>query len=845
MALSDTSMQLYGADRPYARLRDVMSRTEFVQVVAGPPGSMKTTLIHRAANEAALHVQVLDIDHQSNEKLQETLRKLGAHTLGARTCMNATLWLVLGAELLPNSAAVWKDAAAGGQRIILEMTDVPPSFRSGRGKLDVLYLDRLSEANVRAFLRDIGMATGTARAAAAERAQGDLHQAGMVANGWRAGEGKDTVAHLWFDTKQLVNPGRCSLPADRVDLGWVQHNALSRMSDLAHATAFAETCAFADSCVHASLGELPGTILQLALKQSKRSFGDRVERPPCLDARGRGGSMQRKHMLRKQKDELWQMLSAKRGSGDAKPRQTSPADNTSTLVPQGAAKEEKQKRVERDSRAAKGKKRGRSEESNARSAGARPAAGCQEREGGAAASLSAAAAAVIYDGAPQFRIVKRAAVSTHGMSVMKPPTLTPGEACANNCKGRPIVAGHCKSFDDYDALAASPAVRGCVVGKFENGFFALVFKHPSYELKALACFAISKCRLAPSLVRQTFELFGSTAHRGDVELEEVACSEAGDIPLFEEALEALKGTRSGDLNALIGNAKRAKQMKQGTVLQKGMLCYKQELKDELKSREDSEAMIFDVRNPGPHFLDNFVKNKVLTLRGVHCERRGDSLVLLKTTFRRAMEEPAGKGKPPLYLLKTLIFNGVAGGGKTEFVHGVARECCKRTQKDAYSMASSLCPLGIMTKSGRIKDLGAICFEDFEMRTRGGTHYMTREERKSLLYVKQRAHYHAFYHQAILPEFVARMWSVNYGKDKDGLTDKTEWFATNGLEGLRLLAEGDVEKLNEAEEHVKAEARRAVIFFVDEQLFPAEAEGATDAIGVKIWRAEMENATPMD
>ena len=383
------------------------------------------------------------------------------------------------------------------------------------------------------------------------------------------------------------------------------------------------------------------------------------------------------------------------------------------------------------------------------------------------------------------------------------------------------------------------------MGKFENGFFALVFKHPSYELKALACFAISKCRLAPSLVRQTFELFGSTAHRGDVELEEVACSEAGDIPLFEEALEALKGTRSGDLNALIGNAKRAKQMKQGTVLQKGMLCYKQELKDELKSREDSEAMIFDVRNPGPHFLDNFVKNKVLTLRGVHCERRGDSLVLLKTTFRRAMEEPAGKGKPPLYLLKTLIFNGVAGGGKTEFVHGVARECCKRTQKDAYSMASSLCPLGIMTKSGRIKDLGAICFEDFEMRTRGGTHYMTREERKSLLYVKQRAHYHAFYHQAILPEFVARMWSVNYGKDKDGLTDKTEWFATNGLEGLRLLAEGDVEKLNEAEEHVKAEARRAVIFFVDEQLFPAEAEGATDAVGVKIWRAEMENATPMD
>ena len=287
-------------------------------------------------------------------------------------------------------------------------------------------------------------------------------------------------------------------------------------------------------------------------------------------------------------------------------------------------------------------------------------------------------------------------------------------------------------------------------------------------------------------------------------------------------------------------------MKTLTPLQKAVMCYGQELKDELKSREDSEAMIFDVRKPGPHFLDNFDRQKILALSGVHCECTNGGIVKIRrVTFRDVMETPAAPGKPPLYMLKTLIFNGVSGGGKTELVHGLARECCKRAQKDVYSCSSSLCPLGIMTKSGRTKDLGAICLEDHDMRTRGGTHSLTREERKSLLYVKQRAHYHAFYHQAILPEFVPRLWSVNYGKDGQAATDKTEWFASQGLEGLHLLAGGDEQRLNLADEHVKAEARRAVIFFVDEQLFPENARGATDATGEEIWRAHRENATPME
>ena len=556
---------------------------------------------------------------------------------------------------------------------------------------------------------------------------------------------------------------------------------------------------------------MSGDIMQLALRRCRRNYMPRVVRPDAPLPRGCRGSMQRK-----QEEEL---LRQRQCGSSSRKRERSRSNASHSDRP---AQQE------------------------------REAATSAERGGGAVAISSATEAdvqpaqevsPVLYDGSPQFHIVRA------GQAVLRatgpaPPKFILGEACANSCKGRSIVAARCESLDDYDKIAASPAVRGCVVSQFENGFFALVFKRPSYEFKALIGCAISKCRLASSLVRQTFELFSSTAHRGDVELEEVACGKAGEIPLFEEAMEALKGTTSGGLNALSANAKRAKTMKQGTPLQKAVLCYGPELKDEIKHREDSEAMIFDVRKPGPHFLDNFVKQKVLALRGVHCECNGGRLEIRETTFRKAMEEPAGKGKPPLYLLKTLIFNGVAGGGETEFVHGVARECCKRSHKDVYSCSNSLCPLGIMTKSGRVKDLGAVCFEDFEMNTRGGTHFLTREERKSLLYVKQRAHYHAFYHQAILHEFVPRLWSVNYGM-KEGTVDKTEWFARQGMEGLRLLAAADEAQLNLADEHAKAEARRAVIFYVDEQLFPEDAEGASDAAGVEIWRALQENATPMD
>ena len=77
------------------------------------------------------------------------------------------------------------------------------------------------------------------------------------------------------------------------------------------------------------------------------------------------------------------------------------------------------------------------------------------------------------------------------------------------------------------------------------------------------------------------------------------------------------------------------------------------------------------------------------LQGVHFESDGCIRV---TTLRGAISQPQSATKPPLYLTKTLIFVGLAGGGKSEFMHALAREFCQR--KGKLSMASA--PVSILT-----------------------------------------------------------------------------------------------------------------------------------------------------
>lgn len=444
---------------------------------------------------------------------------------------------------------------------------------------------------------------------------------------------------------------------------------------------------------------------------------------------------------------------------------------------------------------------------------------------------------LVYDGSPEFE-VRTAAVSVAVQG--RVGEFKHGPPCENFCKSRIVMFAKCEGgVADFEKISRTTGVLGCIVAEFREGVFALVFKERNREFKACSeCFSLCEGRVSRTVVKRACLLLLDATHRRNVELHEKGPAAGEEMPDFEDTCEILRETSVGEFGALHANAKKARRYDRATPLQDAIMTYTSSLKAFLRAQEDAESMIFKTTRPGPHILRDFTRN-ALELVGVHYESDG---IVRTTTLREAITQPESATKPPLYLTKTLIFVGRAGAGKSECMHALAREFCQRKGKTCYGFSASIDPYGLMTRSGKNKDLGCICLYDFALTSRLDQ-VLSREEIKGLLYTKERAHVPARFHQAILYEWIPRMWSVNYGVDDNGSIDKAEWFTSQGLPALAALLNRDATAISG--EHDKAIARRAVIFCVDEDLYERGAQGATDSIGLDVWRGEQVNATPLD
>ena len=119
------------------------------------------------------------------------------------------------------------------------------------------------------------------------------------------------------------------------------------------------------------------------------------------------------------------------------------------------------------------------------------------------------------------------------------------------------------------------------------------------------------------------------------------------MPDFEDACEQLSGVDAATFRALHANALKARKYDRMTPLQEAIVTYTMDLKDWLACKEDAESMVFKMGDPGPHFLDNFKRNTVLNLRGVHYETGSG---ILRTTLKDAISQPQTPTKPPLFRL---------------------------------------------------------------------------------------------------------------------------------------------------------------------------------------------------
>jgi hypothetical protein len=160
------------------------------------------------------------------------------------------------------------------------------------------------------------------------------------------------------------------------------------------------------------------------------------------------------------------------------------------------------------------------------------------------------------------------------------------------------------------------------------------------------------------------------------------------------------------------------------------------------------------------------------------------------------------------ILKSAFFVGKQGGGKSSIAQALARLCAIRCQRDKILFSKSFDPVGELTRSGLVKQVGAFVFTDFSWVSLMNTRLID-EDIMAILDVAEPASFKCRYHVGILEKGVPRFFCVNAGKDKDNKMDHGAWFDDDGLEVLGAMARGnDLEKFTDKQ---LAMARRVIIF----------------------------------
>ena len=179
-----------------------------------------------------------------------------------------------------------------------------------------------------------------------------------------------------------------------------------------------------------------------------------------------------------------------------------------------------------------------------------------------------------------------------------------------------------------------------------------------------------------------------------------------------------------------------------------------------------------------HFINDFIKAMVFNLKGVQLVKQADvSWKIQGVTLGDIMLQQMDKHRAfGLYNEKTLIFNGMASMGKTEFVKALGVELARRKECPLFGSGAS-CPFGSVTLSRGMKEICCFIIDDLELSMRGSTHRITPEEMKHLLYVKDNGKVPAFfYHTANFLTNKPRMWCINY----QNATEPFSWSINNLL-----------------------------------------------------------------
>ena len=394
-----------------------------------------------------------------------------------------------------------------------------------------------------------------------------------------------------------------------------------------------------------------------------------------------------------------------------------------------------------------------------------------------------------------------------------------GPSAAHGGKQRKVVLVKSQlDFDTtFDRLGKDFAVH---TFQGNDTTLSLVFKEKLEQVKDFDVYALHGKKCNPADIAKLWETIRCASFKSNIV--EQALEIQGNMPRIEEAVEMYwqQGWKAKDWPMVHGNALKAKQEKTLSPFQRGVVTYGPDMKEMI----ECAAIVSQVMLPIPseyHFIDDFIKERALNLVGRHLVDRDGQWVVEEIALKELLWPTQDEhGVYGLYKEKTLIFNGEAGAGKTEFVKGLASEFSSRNDRKYFGWGT-ICNFGAVTKAQQMDGMGCFVFDDFNMTTRGGNHPLTMEERKHLLYTKQQGHVAAFYATAVFPERMPRMWCINYTNQ----SNKGSWLSENFMVALKHLCEGDGSYFNgpDADQNDVSIGRRAVIFNVVESLFNKPAQ----------------------
>jgi hypothetical protein len=272
---------------------------------------------------------------------------------------------------------------------------------------------------------------------------------------------------------------------------------------------------------------------------------------------------------------------------------------------------------------------------------------------------------------------------------------------------------------------------------------------------------------------------------------------SGGLLSFEQCQEELSKLSLGSFQAFVANSKLAQKQGKATPLQQSVLVIQRELGQWREWSEKSSCTIFDVKD-GPVYPKGFLKD--------HQDLMGFQIV-------PGSKQPVQISlKDHMYttscIQKSAFFVGKQGGGKSSIAQALARLSAVRCGRNKILFSKSFDPLGELTRSGLVKQVGGFVFSDFCWVSLMNTRLID-EDIMAILDVAEPASFKCRYHVGVMEKRVPRFFCVNAGKNEDGSMNHGAWFEMDGLMVLGALARGvDLSKFSDKE---LAMARRVVIF----------------------------------